>query len=143
MLRVLCILLGVAFLLPGAQGVWGQVQVNDATLASIQAYFDLHNDPIADTPHVANTPRRFSWVKKINAFDRDGWKCVACGAAEELELDHAVALMNGGSNELDNLYALCHTCHVVKTRMDRGLKRHRVKLAKQLADASADGGRQP
>jgi 5-methylcytosine-specific restriction endonuclease McrA len=101
--------------------------------AAIAEYFHTHNAAIADTPHTTNTPRKFSWVRKVTAFERDGWKCVACGATENLEMDHAVALMNGGSNDLDNLYALCHTCHVIKTRMDRSLKRHRVRLAQNAS----------
>ncbi len=102
-------------------------QDSDRT-ASVGEYFRTHNEALADTPHPGNTPRKFSWVQKVTAFERDGWKCVVCADTENLEMDHAVALMNGGSNDIDNLYALCHTCHVVKTRMDRSLKRQRVKL---------------
>jgi hypothetical protein len=101
--------------------------------AAVGEYFRQHNAALADTPHTENTPRQFSWVRKVTAFDRDGWKCVVCGATENLEMDHAVALMNGGGNDIDNLYALCRTCHVVKTRMDRSLKRQRVKLAQAAA----------
>lgn len=96
--------------------------------AAVGEYFRHHNADLAETPHISNTPRKFSWVRKVTAFDRDGWKCVVCADTENLEMDHAVALMNGGSNEIENLYALCRTCHIVKTRMDRSLKRHRVKL---------------
>ncbi|MDR0993727.1 MAG: HNH endonuclease [Verrucomicrobiota bacterium] len=105
--------------------------------AAVGDYFRRHNDPIADTPHTENTPRKFSWVQKVTAFDRDGWKCVVCGDTERLEMDHAVALMNGGPNEIHNLYALCHDCHVVKTRMDRSLKKHRVRLAREQEAAAA------
>ena len=96
--------------------------------AAVSAYFELHNAGLAETPFSGNTPRQFSWVRKVTACDRDGWKCVACGATNHLEMDHAVALMNGGSNDLTNLFTLCHDCHVEKTRMDRSLKKHRVKL---------------
>ena len=108
---------------------WGQ-KVDRTAL--VGEYFRLHNEALADTPHTSNSVRKFSWVRKVTAFDRDGWKCVVCHATNDLEMDHAVALMNGGSNDLTNLYALCHTCHVEKTRMDRSLKKHRVKLAKDL-----------
>lgn len=106
---------------------------------AVGEYFRTYNDPIAETPFTQNTPRKFSWVQKVNAFDRDGWKCVACGATNRLEMDHAVALMNGGPNELANLHPLCHACHIIKTRMDRALKRHRVQLAKQQAAARTNG----
>ena len=109
---------------------WGQ---DAKRSAAIGEYFQLHNSALADTPHPGNTERQFSWVRKVTAFDRDGWKCVVCGATNNLEMDHAVALMNGGSNDITNLFALCHACHVEKTRMDRSLKKHRVQLAKAAA----------
>ena len=108
---------------------WGQ---DFDRTAAVGEYFRLHNEGLADTPHTGNTPRQFSWVRKVTAFDRDGWKCVVCGATNHLEMDHAVALMNGGCNDITNLYALCHECHVAKTRMDRSLKKQRVKLAQAL-----------
>ena len=106
---------------------WGQEFDRNTAVGE---YFQLHNAALADTPHPGNTVRQFSWVRKVSAFDRDGWKCVVCGATNNLEMDHAVALMNGGSNDITNLFALCHTCHVEKTRMDRSLKKHRVQLVK-------------
>lgn len=105
--------------------------------ARVGEYFWLHNTALAETPFTGNSVRQFSWVRKVTAFERDGWKCVVCGATNNLEMDHAVALMNGGSNDLTNLYCLCHACHVEKTRMDRSLKKHRVKLAKDLEAAPA------
>ncbi len=115
---------------------WCRGQESDRT-ALVGEYFRLHNAALAETPFTGNSVRQFSWVRKVTAFERDGWKCVVCGATNTLEMDHAVALMNGGSNDLTNLYALCHECHVVKTRMDRSLKKHRVKLAKDLESAPA------
>ncbi len=116
-LWMLCLLMaGVA---------WGQAF--DRT-AAVGEYFRIHNAALSEVPLTGNTPRQFSWVRKVTAFERDGWKCVACGATNKLEMDHAVALMNGGSNAITNLYALCHTCHVEKTRMDRSLKKHRAQL---------------
>ena len=54
--------------------------------------------------------------------------CVACQRAGRLtaasELDHIVALVNGGDNEEENLQGLCAPCHVDKTARDLG---HRVK----------------
>ena len=106
---------------------WGQ-DFNRS--AAISNYFWTHNAGLVNVPFSQNTPREFSWVRKVTAFERDGWKCVVCGATNHLEMDHAAALMNGGSNEITNLFALCHTCHVEKTRLDRSLKKQRVSLAK-------------
>ena len=50
--------------------------------------------------------------------------CVICQAAGRLvaatELDHIVALCNGGGNNDGNYQALCHGCHSMKTAQDKG-----------------------
>ena len=50
--------------------------------------------------------------------------CVLCERAGRLsvasELDHIVALVNGGDNEEENLQGLCAPCHVDKTAVDLG-----------------------
>ena len=55
--------------------------------------------------------------------------CVACYSKGQIkaatELDHIVALMNGGSNEPSNLQGLCTECHKVKTAADKG---HRARV---------------
>ena len=35
-----------------------------------------------------------------------------------LEIDHKIRLENGGSNEVENLVALCRECHGGKTAME-------------------------
>ena len=54
-----------------------------------------------------------------------GWKCTGQACAREakllqatFEIDHIIALRNGGSNNLDNLTALCPTCHRNKSIYD-------------------------
>lgn len=98
------------------------------TASGVQAYFDRYNAAIADTPWDGTGPRQVTWVQKVTAFERDGWKCIVCGSTGPLELDHARALMNGGDNSLDNLHTLCHDCHVAKTRLDFALRRHRMEI---------------
>ena len=52
--------------------------------------------------------------------------CVLCQRAGRLrlasELDHIVALVNGGGNDEENLQGLCAACHVDKTAADLGQK---------------------
>ncbi|ACZ29618.1 HNH endonuclease [Xylanimonas cellulosilytica DSM 15894] len=43
--------------------------------------------------------------------ERDGYRCVWCGSADNLEVDHIVRYADGGSNTPDNLRTLCHGCH--------------------------------
>ena len=44
------------------------------------------------------------------------------------DVDHIVPLQQGGTDELGNLQALCHSCHSIKTaREDGGFGNHRSK----------------
>ena len=45
--------------------------------------------------------------------ERDGWKCLCCGAEDKkyLEVDHIVARSHGGRHELANLQTLCRRCN--------------------------------
>ena len=52
--------------------------------------------------------------------------CVMCQAAGVVtaatEIDHVVALTNGGTNDESNLQCLCSDCHESKTLADLGQK---------------------
>ena len=48
---------------------------------------------------------------RMFVWQRDGGKCVQCGATERLEYDHIVALIRGGSNTERNLQLLCERCN--------------------------------
>lgn len=49
------------------------------------------------------------------------WKCGHCDNLLDAsyEIDHVLALYKGGTNELDNLIALCRNCHGIKTMKER------------------------
>jgi len=52
---------------------------------------------------------------------RDNYTCQMClRAVAKGEVDHKVALDNGGSDEDDNLWLLCSPCHYSKTCRDMG-----------------------
>ena len=46
-------------------------------------------------------------------------KCVKCGSTEKLQIDHIIPLASGGTNDEDNLQALCKLCHFEKTKEER------------------------
>lgn len=56
--------------------------------------------------------------------------CVMCTArgmdTVAVELDHVVALANGGTNEESNYQCLCAVCHAEKTAIDLGYRRKPV-----------------
>jgi hypothetical protein len=64
--------------------------------------------------------RSVSESKKKYIAAQQGWKCRECSEVlpATYEVDHIVRLQNGGSNEIDNLQALCPSCHRSKTMME-------------------------
>ena len=59
--------------------------------------------------------RRWRALRK-KALDRDGWRCVKCGRAGMLQVDHIKPMETGGAPwDLDNLQSLCRGCHIDKT----------------------------
>ena len=60
--------------------------------------------------------KRWQRVRRA-VFDRDGWRCTACGAAGRLECDHIRPVAKGGDwYAMDNLRTLCRSCHIQATR---------------------------
>ena len=55
-------------------------------------------------------------------FQRDNWKCVACGRSAEdgiiLHVDHIMPRSKGGRDELDNYQTLCNVCNIGKSNKD-------------------------
>jgi len=59
-------------------------------------------------------------LKKKVAADQE-WRCGHCKAVLDAsyEVDHTIPLFKGGSNDAQNLVALCRNCHGKKTVADR------------------------
>ena len=63
--------------------------------------------------------RRWRVVRR-RVFERDGWRCRKCGGAGRLECDHVTPIHRGGAAwDEANLQALCRTCHIRKSRLER------------------------
>ena len=69
--------------------------------------------------HPATTnPRRWAVVRRA-VLDRDGWRCVKCGKAGRLEVDHIIPVQFGGGWWAQaGLQTLCRGCHFDKSRAD-------------------------
>lgn len=55
-------------------------------------------------------------------FQRDDWKCVACGRGSQngviLHVDHIIPRSKGGKNTLENYQTLCDVCNLGKSNKD-------------------------
>ena len=73
----------------------------------------------------------FSWSGlRLLILERDNYTCVLCGSEGYLEVDHIVAIVNGGEYfDKENLRTLCEICHKKKTKADLiTMKRNKKKL---------------
>jgi len=51
------------------------------------------------------------WQRLLHKYD---CRCVKCGGAENIEVDHVVPLSGGGTNTIDNIQPLCRSCNAQK-----------------------------
>ena len=63
------------------------------------------------------------WVKlRAKVLKRDDYLCQPCKQAniyrEAKQVDHIINKAIGGTNDLDNLQAICIDCHKAKTRQE-------------------------
>lgn len=76
----------------------------------------------------SNYPRsrlNFSAREKNIILKRDNYQCVICGATDNLEIDHIIAVCNGGKRSIANGQTLCVSCHDKKTVIDKAIARIR------------------
>ena len=65
----------------------------------------------------ARTQRNISRSQRFAILKRDNYRCQLCGMAAHdgkhvrLEVDHIIAVAQGGSNHNDNLWTLCFACN--------------------------------
>ncbi len=67
-----------------------------------------------------SSKRSVSETKKKYVASLQNWKCKDCDdmLSAWFEVDHIVPLHNGGTNNVNNLVALCRNCHGKKTAME-------------------------
>jgi 5-methylcytosine-specific restriction endonuclease McrA len=65
--------------------------------------------------YIRNRYRASSHTKKpevrARIFQRDNYSCVECGSSKDLTIDHKVSVYRGGSDDDENLQALCRRCN--------------------------------
>ena len=75
---------------------------------------------VAGPGAVRATKRSVSETKKKYVASMQNWKCKKCSQQLNawFEVDHIKRLEYGGTNEVQNLVALCRECHGQKTAME-------------------------
>lgn len=63
--------------------------------------------------HEERAPPKLS-PRKRRIFERDGWRCVYCGSADQLTIDHRRPRSRAGTDEDHNLATACSTCNTRK-----------------------------
>ena len=70
-------------------------------------------------------PRQnFTPQQRARIFAENDGRCYRCerrlGPSDTWEIEHLIALENGGTNDPQNLDVICGWCHKVKTAQDHG-----------------------
>ena len=107
-----------------ASGFVSRYTVND------ESYIQIVNFSKQQQPHYRETPSeippqtghansllgvgRVSPAQRVRVLDRDGHKCLRCGATERLHIDHVRPGSLGGDSVDDNLQTLCASCNTSK-----------------------------
>lgn len=76
----------------------------------VAAVFDMVTSEY-EMPVVAGPRDAISASTRRTVFERDRYRCRACGAWVELQVDHVVPHALGGPSVPENLQALCGSCN--------------------------------
>ena len=78
----------------------GLVTIESETIAITKRFAVLRHDRAPLAPGL----RRL-------VLERDGRRCVYCGASDRLECDHVIPVAQGGTDSLENLVTACLPCN--------------------------------
>ncbi len=95
----------------------------------LKTEFQRHSKRVTST-------RRWQ-VLRMATLERDGYRCVICGARGRLDVDHVKPVRTHPELgfDPDNVQSLCTTCHTRKTRIECG---HPPPLKSPARDAWQD-----
>jgi HNH endonuclease len=92
--------------------VWGDGHGGHIIKCVVQA---LEDAGFSQPNHTPAKRKKIASATRKRIFERDAYRCVACGDFHNLVVDHIIPLNRGGSDEMDNFQTLCHTCNSVKS----------------------------
>lgn len=68
----------------------------------------------ARAPDGRKVPSDFTWARWKRLLGAFEWCCAYCGSQDELEQDHIIPIVNGGTDLMANLLPACHACNQEK-----------------------------
>lgn len=103
-------------------GVWELRRENKELRAQLAAAENRRRELERTVHMLATQPRKRRVTERVKKQVAAGqqWKCGDCGAllSSAYQIDHIAPLWRGGSNDADNLRALCSNCHSLKTQRE-------------------------
>jgi predicted restriction endonuclease len=83
--------------------------------------FTQRNNNNNNLPKMQIQKRNVSQLTKKIIASNQQWKCAICNNVMDYtyEIDHRTPLFKGGSNDINNLMALCRNCHGKKTILEK------------------------
>jgi 5-methylcytosine-specific restriction endonuclease McrA len=82
------------------------------TLRSVSSSFSMPS--IIKLNSYVNSPKKGVVLSRQNVFKRDSYKCVYCGDARDLTLDHVLPRSRKGGTTWENLVTACKSCNSKK-----------------------------
>lgn len=88
-----------------------KLKIADAFLSTINVptspYIPPAQEPSSRGIKRIPVPTEIRW----EVWERDNFTCKTCGVRKDLTIDHILAVVNGGTNDLENLQTLCFSCN--------------------------------
>ena len=113
-------------MLTAESGLMKHIPIDKETASVINPMLDLTGANNKEEHRImtsggGGTKRSVSETKKKYVASQQGWKCNSCKSELNawFEVDHTVRIDRGGSNNIDNLVALCRECHGKKTAFEK------------------------
>jgi hypothetical protein len=111
----------LSFIIPALYYFYDPTVIDDSNKLDLSRLFKFKNRSSKNYNLENKVKRNVSESKKKIVASSQGWKCKNCNTLFDAtyEIDHKVPLYKGGTNDIDNLEALCRNCHGKKTLFDK------------------------
>jgi HNH endonuclease len=93
-------------------------RVTDKSL--VQQMINNDASPAEETMKLSS--EEYNLLRK-KVLDQDAWRCQTCGSLNDLHVHHLVQRSKLGDDVMDNLIALCASCHKMQHRFHSTVSR--------------------